>query len=46
MEQVVRRLVQIEMVVAKNLSNPDFIGLGVVGDGATGSDGNVRAFER
>ena len=41
-EQVVRRVIQLEMAVSKNPSAPDFVGLGVIGDGAVLSDGSSR----
>ena len=41
-EQVVRRVIQLEMAVAKNPAAPDFVGLGVIGDGAVLSDGSSR----
>ena len=42
-EQLVRRIIQLEMAVEKCPSRPDFTGLDVLVDGATSSGGAARA---
>ena len=41
-EQLVRRIVQIEMAVDKNPKHPDFTGLGILVDGTTTAGGAAR----
>ena len=41
-EQTVRRLVQLECAIERNPKAPDFSGLGVIANGATGSDGKAH----
>ena len=43
MEQITRRLVQLEMAVARNPRHPDYTGLGVVVDGPISAEGAARA---
>ncbi|CAK0906294.1 unnamed protein product, partial [Prorocentrum cordatum] len=42
-ELLARRVVMLEMAVARDPRDPDFSGLGVIADGAAGTDGAARA---
>ena len=42
-EMLSRRVVMLEMAVARDPRDPDFSGLGVISDGAVGTDGAARA---
>ena len=41
-EQLVRRIIQLEMTVDQNPKHPDFIGLGILIDGTTTAGGAAR----